>query len=347
MSVRIRHRDWYVDEGAVDPIQGIMAAMSSTITSIVEKTCQYARGMNKALHKESPEEPGAVNNPPLLEDSASIDYSLSQNPVQKAAGYSPQQLDSIAYMLASKSSPIFGEEKTKHRRSQAWSPTRRDTFMLHPAHRKVEYHGRLYNASVETGNFAYAVIATGLKSEFLHPTLIRPTNLHLAVPVALFYNLANGFHNAPSILLADDTVRRRDTITGFKSGVKVAAKEVAFGLYDGVTGLVTQPYRGARKEGVVGFLKGIGKGVGGLVCKTSAAVFGLPGYTLKGLEKQLEKRHSRFFKASLLVVRIKQGILDFERSTEEEKEEIKRRWKDMGCDRCERSGNGNAAEANV
>ena len=137
------------------------------------------------------------------------------------------------------------------------------------------------------------------------------------VPVAFFYNLANGFHNAPSFLLADDTVRRRDNITGFGSGVKVASKEVYYGLFDGITGLVTQPYSGAQREGPVGFVKGVGRGVGGLAFKTTAAAFGIPGYTLKGLEKQLEKRYSRGLKANLLVVRIKQGILAFERASEE------------------------------
>lgn len=143
------------------------------------------------------------------------------------------------------------------------------------------------------------------------------TQFESTVPVALFYNLANGFHNAPSFFFADDTVRRRDNITGFGSGVKVASKEVYYGLYDGFTGLVTQPYNGAKHDGPLGFVKGIGRGVGGLVFKTSAAAFGMPGYTLKGLEKQLEKRYSRGLKASLLVVRIKQGILAFERATEE------------------------------
>lgn len=51
--------------------------------------------------------------------------------------------------------------------------------------------------------------------------------------------------------------------------------------------------------------------------KTTAAAFGIPGYTLKGLEKQVEKRYSRGLKANLIVVRIKQGILAFERATEE------------------------------
>jgi len=41
-------------------------------------------------------------------------------------------------------------------------------------------------------------------------------------------------------------------------------------MFDGFTGIVTQPYRGAQKKGVTGFGTGVGKGVGGLVFKTSA-----------------------------------------------------------------------------
>jgi hypothetical protein len=152
----------------------------------------------------------------------------------------------------------------------------------------------------------------------------------LRVPVSLFYNLANGFHNAPSFLLNDDTVRRRDNITGLGSGVKVASKEVVYGLFDGVTGLVTQPYWGAQKAGVVGFGKGVGKGVGGLVFKTGAAAFGVTGYTLKGVEKQFEKRYDRNLKANLIAQRLKQGLRLFGQATEEEKQEILKRWQELG-----------------
>ena len=40
------------------------------------------------------------------------------------------------------------------------------------------------------------------------------------------------------------------------------------GLYNSVTGLVTEPYKGAKTEGTVGFLKGIGKGSVGFVTKS-------------------------------------------------------------------------------
>jgi hypothetical protein len=37
--------------------------------------------------------------------------------------------------------------------------------------------------------------------------------------------------------------------------------------------LVTQPLRGAEKEGAAGLLKGIGKGIGGLVLKPGAGQY--------------------------------------------------------------------------
>lgn len=100
-------------------------------------------------------------------------------------------------------------------------------------------------------------------------------------------------------------------------------------LYDGVFGLVCHPYREAQKDGLEGFAKGVGRGCGGLVSLSLAAVFGLPGYVLKGIEKQLEKRANRDLHARLLRVRLMQGLAAFRRATEEEKEEILRRWNEV------------------
>lgn len=47
-------------------------------------------------------------------------------------------------------------------------------------------------------------------------------------------------------------------------------KEFGFGFYDGISGLVTQPLEGAKKEGMTGLLKGFAKGIGGVVLKPGA-----------------------------------------------------------------------------
>jgi hypothetical protein len=119
----------------------------------------------------------------------------------------------------------------------------------------------------------------------------------VTAPVNFFYQVANGFHNFPSIVLHDRTVRVRDPpITGLKSGLQVAGKEVLFGVYDGITGLATQPVSGFkegrnRKGGPAwGAAKGVGRGITGVVYRAGAIGFGVPGYTMKGIEMQFRKQ---------------------------------------------------------
>lgn len=81
--------------------------------------------------------------------------------------------------------------------------------------------------------------------------------------------LAKGFRNMPR-LYNDDTVRPSGKVTDLTSGIRLAGKELGLGFFDGITGLVTQPIRGAGKEGASGFVKGIGKGIGGLIAKPAA-----------------------------------------------------------------------------
>jgi len=75
-------------------------------------------------------------------------------------------------------------------------------------------------------------------------------------------------------------VRDQEKVRGVASGVRVGAKVLLCFLtfrkyhtkefYDGITGLVTQPIRGAQENGAIGSIAGIGKGVGGLVLKPGA-----------------------------------------------------------------------------
>jgi hypothetical protein len=102
------------------------------------------------------------------------------------------------------------------------------------------------------GKSVNTIVTTGVKS-----------------PMNFCLGLARGFRNAPK-LYNDDTVRKPDKVSSFESGLKVAGKEFGLGFYDGISGLVTQPLRGAQKEGGMGFLKGLGKGFGGLVLKPAA-----------------------------------------------------------------------------
>ncbi|KAI9887544.1 MAG: hypothetical protein M1823_000635 [Watsoniomyces obsoletus] len=136
-------------------------------------------------------------------------------------------------------------------------------------------------------------------------------------PMEISMAIAQGLHNAPR-LYGDSTVRRPTRVTGIHSGLRAAGEEFVYGIYDGVTGLVIQPYTGAKQDGLIGFIKGMGRGVGGFVLKDLAAVIGPFGYTLKGIQKELRKHKeaTHFIRRS----RIQQGRDERQQiSTDEEK----------------------------
>ena len=108
------------------------------------------------------------------------------------------------------------------------------------------------------------------------------------MPMDLSLAIAQGFHNAPR-LYGDATVRTTTRISGFHSGLRAAGEEFAFGIYDGVTGLVLQPYNGAKQGGILGCLSGVGKGFGGFILKPLGAMVAPVAYTFKGLHKELHK----------------------------------------------------------
>lgn len=93
-----------------------------------------------------------------------------------------------------------------------------------------------------------------------------------------------------------------------KSGLKAAFKGVGYGLYDGITGLVNHPIDGARKEGASGFIKGVGKGIGGIVLKPGAGFWGVPGYTMAGLDKEIGKLFGNPIDANIMVHHFNRGI---------------------------------------
>ncbi|KIW07544.1 uncharacterized protein PV09_01503 [Verruconis gallopava] len=110
----------------------------------------------------------------------------------------------------------------------------------------------------------------------------------LNLPMNIIVGVAQGFHNAPR-LYGDETVRKPRRISGYRSGLRAGRDELFYGIWDGWTGVVTQPYHGAKEHGVVGALEGTAIGIGGLFLKNIAALFGPIAYTAKGIEKEILK----------------------------------------------------------
>jgi hypothetical protein len=68
-------------------------------------------------------------------------------------------------------------------------------------------------------------------------------------------------------------------------------QELTFGVYDGVSGLVTLPRRGLKDSGAKGFIQGVGNGVGGFLSKPVAGScivpLVLPTWTSLALEADI------------------------------------------------------------
>ncbi|ODH17073.1 hypothetical protein ACO22_06297 [Paracoccidioides brasiliensis] len=168
-------------------------------------------------------------------------------------------------------------------------------------------------------------------------------NLGLKSPMNFTLGVSKGFHNAPK-LYGDKTVREPPKVTGFHSGIRAAGKELGYGLYDGITGLVTQPLAG-RKDGVGGVMKGFGKGIGGLILKpgagsysflefldgcdsdsSSVGFFAVTGYTMSGVYKEIQKRLGTSVENYIIASRSIEGYEEWRRSTKVERETVIQSW---------------------
>ncbi|KAL1595461.1 hypothetical protein SLS59_008394 [Nothophoma quercina] len=132
-----------------------------------------------------------------------------------------------------------------------------------------------------------------LEEELAHEAAFgfRKTGHALArFPMNVTLALTQGFHNAPR-LYGDETVRRPPRVTGLHSGLRAGRDELVYGVTDGVTGIVTQPIRGAKERGVIGAVRGVGFGIGGFVLKDIAALLGPTAYLMKGLDAEYMKKY--------------------------------------------------------
>lgn len=174
--------------------------------------------------------------------------------------------------------------------------------------------------NLEALNYETALDATRNVGRFVDTGMKMPMNVCLG--------LARGFRNAPR-LYNDDTVRPHEKVTDFASGLRVATKEFGFGLFDGISGLVTQPMRGAEKEGAMGLLKGFAKGIGGVALKPAAAFWSIPAYTMQGLNAEVRNLlRGGGWTNHIIAARAQQGREEIEFATKEEVRDVVARWQE-------------------
>lgn len=240
----IRHKHWYVDEGAESVIIGLVAAASGFFTDVGVATSHYVRNLQSRpgprARRKSSTRPQLRSSPAssrTARDSADQDLELDTD-------FTPKQLEEIARRVAKKPpknmdgmhGPLSPDEEAREFES-----------VTRLMSRQRDEQGRLRHVYHASADYAADLGRAGLKA-----------------PVALFYNAANGLRNFPSYAFGGQDMRRRDEIVGVKTGVKVAGKEFVLGFYDALSGIVVRPYKGA-KNGPKGFSKGVFAAGWGLV----------------------------------------------------------------------------------
>ncbi|KAH7313551.1 hypothetical protein B0I35DRAFT_435429 [Stachybotrys elegans] len=299
----LRRRRWYVDEGAEHPVIGAVAAISGLVTSWGVAVGEFKRRVkerNEFLKNSKSHEhiPFPQPTAPAANHAEPTDNYLATIPVTA--------IETFALKMAKKSlrdTELISTQTTS-------SPT---LHQRHKASWKAKEQGRY-------GKHFYLTRAVGR----LAVDVTRPV---FQAPVAFCYNVANGCHNFPSYSFLTMDVRRRDEITGLGSGLRIAGTEVVLGVYDGVTRIVTSPYKQAKKEGTKGLAKGLYGGILCFVYGLGAATFGLPGYALKGLEKEISKHHLTKLDAEIFLIRIRHGLDELLDSSVEEQDAVVARWK--------------------
>lgn len=322
-----RARDYEVDDGPWEPISGATGALVGTISGMmlgvadlpiqtlkalkIHPDAQKEAKAKKAAAAEKAEDAMSSRSTGLSEDSSrpstsrtGSDATLTSggktaSPATSRSGSSFNLQESMSKLNAGPLSP-GSEADGKRSGSQSGSkgPNKKNSFDVK----------KTFETATDSGQGVGRIIGAGLKS-----------------PMDFTLGLAKGFHNAPK-LYGDDTVRKGEKVTDFQSGLKAAGKEFGFGMYDGITGLVTQPMKGAKKEGAAGFFKGIGKGIGGIALKPAAAIYGIPGYTMQGVYKEVQKQFGSTVQNYIISARTAQGFDEYQASTLEERQDVIRRW---------------------
>ncbi|OLN96044.1 Sterol 3-beta-glucosyltransferase UGT80B1-like protein 4 [Colletotrichum chlorophyti] len=246
----LRHKHWYVDEGAEHPIIGLVAAVAGFFTSVGVATSDYSKRLHRHEERPAQLEEAPREMQPEREKGENEENNTtregSSEPTTEADPHNghfrhiihtntmtPVEMNTIALKMANKS--IKHADPKKEIALDTRCQRRKSRAQVGNSKRS-----RATEVARATGRYGFELTKAGLKT-----------------PVAAFYNVANGFHNFPSYGFAGHEVRRRDEITGFGSGVKTAGKEFVLGTWEAFSGIVVKPYKGAKKEGIKGFGRGI------------------------------------------------------------------------------------------
>jgi len=87
-----------------------------------------------------------------------------------------------------------------------------------------------------------------------------------------------------SLTFDDEMKKRRRQRRREQPNIARSGKDLVEGLFGGITGLVTQPVSGAKEDGFEGFMKGVGKGMIGVVTQPATSIVDFATGTLNAIK---------------------------------------------------------------
>ncbi|KAJ4479995.1 glycosyltransferase family 1 protein [Lentinula aciculospora] len=136
-----------------------------------------------------------------------------------------------------------------------------------------------------------------------------------------------GFHNMPKLYGSD--VRQPGKVTDFSTGVKEAGKGLFYGYYDGITGLVREPWQGAQKGGFMGAVKGAGRSFINATMRPAAGIVGVVANPIQGAWKSAQNALVKEQDQPHYHTRVEEGPQAAEFSTDNEKAEVVKKFRNL------------------
>ncbi|KAF2689919.1 glycosyltransferase family 1 protein [Lentithecium fluviatile CBS 122367] len=319
-----RPQEHYIDEGPWDPISGgftaFLGAVGGMMMGLADVPSETWRALQIPAGRSRQQFQASV---PIIENKSEASHMGESSITSISLGQSEMSLiveDSLAHVQSS------------HNLSGRSTPTSNVGSSSMPGPLQGQLNPIQDNASPSR------FCSRNESGPGKDPDMLRPTGVHMSKgagrfvkavvqgPVDISVNLTRGMHNIPK-LWGDDTVRPQERVSDLKSGVKAVGREFGFGFYDGISGLVTQPWKGAQEKGVSGFAKGVGKGIGGFLAKPGAACLGILSHTMQGVSKEVQKLFGSNVQNYIIASRAAQGYEEWLQSSDAEKQDVIVRWK--------------------
>jgi UDP:flavonoid glycosyltransferase YjiC (YdhE family) len=332
----LRHNEWNDFEGPGEPVTGIAGSVGRSIGSVfggiggipfrigkAAKKRKEKQAMRKKRHEEKKERHAKhkAQKRAQRQENAASNGQLNGTALEQSRSSLPSAQPTAAKDHATQcQNTISGDGAVQTDRRDAG----RHGSTESQADQRAQRAGMHRSDTVDTVGTASTVESEHPAEEAIHHIgsgAVKSARALARAPVDLSMAVAQGFHNAPR-LYGDDTVRRPPRVTGIHSGLRAAGHEFAYGIYDGWTGVVRLPYRGAKQNGVKGFAKGVGMGLTGFVLKDISAIASPIGYTLKGIAKQVTRGEQPV--RQVRRARIVQGQREVRSLGQEDRKEISR-----------------------